>query len=36
MGPFDNILKLSPPMVFSTENADYFLKIVDGVFSATK
>ena len=36
IGPFDNILKLRPPMVFSTENADYFLKIVDGVFSATK
>ncbi len=33
IGPFDNILKLRPPMVFSNENADYFLEIVDGVLS---
>ncbi len=33
IGPYDNILKLRPPMVFSTENADYFLEIVDGVLS---
>ena len=33
LGPFDNILKLRPPMVFSRENADYFLEIVDGVLS---
>jgi len=33
IGPSDNILKLRPPMVFSTENADYFLEIVDGVLA---
>ncbi len=33
IGPHDNILKLRPPMVFSTENADYFLEIVDGVLA---
>jgi 4-aminobutyrate aminotransferase-like enzyme len=33
IGPADNILKLRPPMVFSSENADYFLEIVDGVLS---
>jgi len=33
LGPFDNILKLRPPMVFSRENADYFLEIVDGVLA---
>ena len=32
-GPGDNILKLRPPMVFSTENADYFLGIVDDVLT---
>jgi 4-aminobutyrate aminotransferase-like enzyme len=36
IGPFDNILKLRPPMVFSTKNADYFLEIVDGVLSDAK
>ena len=36
IGPYDNILKLRPPMVFSTENADYFLEIVDGVLSDAK
>ncbi len=33
IGPGDNILKLRPPMVFSTENADYFLGIVDEVLT---
>ena len=33
IGPGDNILKLRPPMVFSTENADYFLGIVDDVLT---
>lgn len=33
IGPFDNILKLRPPMVFSRENADYFLEIVDEVLA---
>ena len=34
IGPYDNILKLRPPMVFSRENADYFLGIVDEVLAA--
>ena len=33
IGVGDNILKLRPPMVFSTENADYFLGIVDDVLT---
>ena len=33
IGAGDNILKLRPPMVFSTENADYFLGIVDDVLT---
>ena len=33
IGPSNNILKLRPPMVFSTENADYFLEIVDEVLA---
>jgi 4-aminobutyrate aminotransferase-like enzyme len=33
IGPFDNILKLRPPMVFSRENADSFLGIVDEVLA---
>ena len=33
IGPGDNILKLRPPMVFSTEDADYFLGIVDEVLT---
>ena len=33
IGPGDNVLKLRPPMVFSTENADYFLGIVDDVLT---
>jgi 4-aminobutyrate aminotransferase-like enzyme len=33
IGPHDNILKLRPPMVFSRENADYFLGIVDEVLA---
>lgn len=31
IGRQDNILKLRPPMVFSRENADYFLAILDDV-----
>ncbi|MFQ5548569.1 MAG: aminotransferase class III-fold pyridoxal phosphate-dependent enzyme [Woeseia sp.] len=34
-GPHGNILKLRPPMVFSKENADYFLGIVDEVLAET-
>jgi len=33
IGPGDNILKLRPPMVFSKDNADYFLGIVDDVLT---
>jgi len=33
IGPADNILKLRPPMVFSRENADYFLGTVDEVLA---
>ena len=33
IGPGDNVLKLRPPMVFSTENADYFLGIADDVLT---
>jgi len=32
-GPDDNILKLRPPMVYSTENADYFLPVLDEVLA---
>lgn len=30
-GPYDNILKLKPPMVFSKENADYFLSVLQTI-----
>jgi ethanolamine-phosphate phospho-lyase len=30
-GPDDNILKLKPPMVFSIENANYFISILDEI-----
>jgi len=33
IGPGNNILKLRPPMVFSTEDADYFLGIVNEVLT---
>jgi 4-aminobutyrate aminotransferase-like enzyme len=33
IGPHENVLKLRPPMVFSRENADYFLNTVDGVLA---
>ena len=33
IGPSDNILKLRPPLVFSRENASYFLEIVDEVLA---
>jgi 4-aminobutyrate aminotransferase-like enzyme len=35
IGPHDNILKLRPPMVFSKENADFFLGILDDVLGTT-
>ncbi len=36
IGMDDNILKLRPPMVFSRENADYFLQILDEVMTASQ
>jgi hypothetical protein len=30
-GPNRNVLKLKPPLVFSHENADHFIKILDEV-----
>lgn len=35
IGPDQNILKLRPPMVFSKENADFFLEKFAGVLSTT-
>jgi 4-aminobutyrate aminotransferase-like enzyme len=32
IGPSDNILKIRPPMPFSTENADFLVDTLDGVF----
>ena len=32
-GPDRNVLKLKPPMVFSHENADHFVKVLDEVLS---
>lgn len=34
IGRHDNVLKLRPPMVFSKENADYFLAIFDDVLGS--
>lgn len=28
-GPFDNVLKMRPPMIFSKDNADYLLDVLD-------
>ncbi|QUS54246.1 aminotransferase class III-fold pyridoxal phosphate-dependent enzyme [Pseudovibrio brasiliensis] len=28
-GPYDNVLKMRPPMIFSKENADYLLDVLD-------
>jgi 4-aminobutyrate aminotransferase-like enzyme len=32
-GPDRNVLKLKPPLVFSHENADHFVKILDEVLT---
>jgi 4-aminobutyrate aminotransferase-like enzyme len=32
-GPLHNVLKIKPPLVFSAENADYFISTVDRVLS---
>ena len=34
IGPYGNILKLRPPMVFSRENADHFLTVFDEILTA--
>jgi 4-aminobutyrate aminotransferase-like enzyme len=34
IGKDENILKLRPPMIFTQENADHFLNILDDVFNA--
>ena len=31
IGPYSNILKLRPPMIFSRENSDYFLDRFDSI-----
>jgi len=36
IGPHDNILKLRPPMVFSRENADFFLGVFDDVLATAR
>ncbi len=36
IGPHDNILKLRPPMVFSQDNADYFLGVLDDVLDTAQ
>ncbi|QND50482.1 aminotransferase class III-fold pyridoxal phosphate-dependent enzyme (plasmid) [Phyllobacterium sp. 628] len=33
-GPHDNILKLRPPMIFSRENADYLIDVLEDTFEA--
>ncbi|CAB3385760.1 Hypothetical predicted protein [Cloeon dipterum] len=35
-GPYNNVLKLKPPMVFSLENADHFIKILDELLLEVK
>jgi 4-aminobutyrate aminotransferase-like enzyme len=34
IGPTDSVLKIRPPMTFSTENADVLLATLDSVLSA--
>jgi 4-aminobutyrate aminotransferase-like enzyme len=36
IGPHDNILKLRPPMVFSRDNAEFFLNVLDDVLGTTE
>ena len=36
IGPHENILKLRPPMVFSQDNADFFLNVLDDVLGTTE
>lgn len=32
-GPFDNVLKMRPPMIFNKANADYLLNVLDEAFA---
>jgi 4-aminobutyrate aminotransferase-like enzyme/Ser/Thr protein kinase RdoA (MazF antagonist) len=32
-GPFNNVLKIKPPLVFTRENAEFFAKTLDGVLA---
>jgi 4-aminobutyrate aminotransferase-like enzyme/Ser/Thr protein kinase RdoA (MazF antagonist) len=32
-GPFNNVLKIKPPLVFTRENAEFFVKTLDQVFA---
>lgn len=33
-GPFDNVLKMRPPMIFSRANADHLLNVLEDSFAA--
>lgn len=33
-GPYDNVLKMRPPMIFSRENADHLVSVLDETFAA--
>lgn len=33
-GPYDNVVKLRPPMIFTRANADYLLGVLEAVFAA--
>ncbi|MEO3435377.1 aminotransferase class III-fold pyridoxal phosphate-dependent enzyme [Inquilinus sp. CAU 1745] len=33
-GPYDNVLKMRPPMVFSHADADYFMEVMEDTFAA--
>ena len=32
-GPFDNVLKMRPPMIFSRANADHLLNVLEDSFA---
>jgi 4-aminobutyrate aminotransferase-like enzyme len=32
-GPFNNVLKIKPPLVFTRENAEFFAKTLDRVLA---
>jgi len=33
-GPFDNVLKMRPPMIFTRANADHLLSVLEDSFAA--